>query len=1183
MSQGIKNASFNLRALRDIYPLDAPQLPPIHEDLVYTARLWDISLEKLVYTCLTNRGITHLQLRSNKIASRDKVDVLSGRVFGHALKGPYTCDVMIVGKCLSQEDHKNQLVYSGLTSNILINGFNAAGISSEVYSKFYVTNVINSLPLSKQKTTISGLWIDQQAHLLWQNILMIRPKLIILQGSEAVKLILGKQTTIASTEHKVFKVPINFSESADGPQDIQDVSVVCTLHPQAIAFALNKAGNTKQTHLRAREMTSEEKRFISQLRFVNSVIQNNYQQPKPKQVAIGAAEDIAKVGYRHTSHDLVYYVVDTAQQLEHHLKEMREYALANRGAVAWDAEWQGRRPQDNGAYLRCVQFAYKPRHAVVIALTEPGGKPRFKYTDELQTGDVEWTNEKVCREAGALCKKYMQGLRAAGHFFNADLAWLSYYGPDLTEEHKAADTAEEARTKGGLAIELAAHAIDETAKFGLDEQLVMHTAVPPYYVDFGNSKKKLIKEFGNKFAKDIAIYNRARAYLNKSKVKPPTGKKAKEKLIELTNKLAQLKKAAEYAQLEKDELKNGYGWIPDDVLYPYAAWDAAGEYDLMIYYFFGSDKVRPALDADRFNNDCWLPYWISHRAASPVLEINTTGLLVDRKKVDELGAIYTKRRDELLAELRYIFNWPNFEPHNRFHFAEALFGEKFNGYEVQYGSRRRFRPKGAKSLRLQPLRTSGKYPIEWETLKADQLNTYTPSTGKAVLNEMFYMGEKLTARVKNEEGEYVVKNVSYKNTLRKLIDYRYLFKLLTSLLRSPLKDEQGHIRTNPDGTFIYDAGITELISPDGYCRTSITQTAETGRWKSRDPNLQNVGGKLREVDFKRILGNSYKYPLRSIFTSEPGWFLVEADYSGAELMMAAVLSGDEIMLDHCRRANLPESHPDNFDIHANVAVRAFNLDCDPNKKGLESIGKAHLRNAAKIISFGTLYGQSPKTCAVGLRQQGTFIDTDEAVTIQNTLFGTYPGLRPMLEASANRAVDTVGYLCNLFGRWRRFSAYNSPAELLKMQREAKNAPIQGGVADAVSIAIYNVFAYRNRMRMRFKICLQVHDAILLYVPADELLQVVNEDNGVFKTCMVDEVPLRRRDLDGNILNEDDIYHFGYEYDIYKNWGLKPTPEHFLNYGLDPKIVGWKTEDNLKYFHKAYPDKYWQEEQFFNVS
>lgn len=106
----------------------------------------------------------------------------------------------------------------------------------------------------------------------------------------------------------------------------------------------------------------------------------------------------------------------------------------------------------------------------------------------------------------------------------------------------------------------------------------------------------------------------------------------------------------------------------------------------------------------------------------------------------------------------------------------------------------------------------------------------------------------------------------------------------------------------------------------------------------------------REQDYKRILGDDYTYPIRSLLKAEEGCVLIDADYVGAELFAAAISAGDKQMIEHCLRNQLPEDHPDYYDIHSNTTVEAFRFNCEPTKAALKAIGKAYMRIAAKCVT-----------------------------------------------------------------------------------------------------------------------------------------------------------------------------------------------------------------------------------------
>lgn len=1149
----------NLSA-RKVYPHGAPGLPEPHADLLANAASVGISLSKLTSNILYGYGNRLLRLPVNKSGRMVTLSTLTGRMLDSRIKthGPVKADIMVIGKCPTAYDMGAQKLFSRDDEKILRHAFIRAGFDGDIDSKVYVTSLLKSTSLDPSKAGLQSTWIEQQRYLLYQEILLVRPKFIVLQGADVVKAILGKSATLGKYEGEVVEKYFDTRISAVSPPSGFTAKIVCTISPSAVIAARGRLGVTAVKALSG-GMTSEEKRLINNMTFLHKCYD-----PEEHAKANGeiVAEldptdsDVETVGVVGMDRGLKYYVVDTVDQLVHHLKLMRKNCKNK--IVAWDAEWQGRHPQDSKAYLRCIQFSYRPDSAVVIALTHKGGSPRFSY----KTSDGSYSTKNGTRVAARLCKKFMQGLRAAGHFFNADLEWFAYYGLDLRDEYAPAATPEDCRHSGGLALELAAHAIDETARFGLDEQLAIHTNVPNYVSSFNAMKaeqRKAIQRRAADLLKEKARYLRAKKTLDDG------GKLTKERLrffgeYDLLAKNDEIKEAVE----ARKDLDIGYGWISDEALYPYGAWDAAGELRLANYFW------EEGLDGDRYGKPCWKAYWISHQAAPAVLEINRTGLLVDRKGVDQVAKLFSDRKAELLTSLREQFNWPDFNPQNRFHIAEAMFGEKYNGYYQQYGSVKRCRPEGAMCLHIVPLRSTGKYPVPWETVRGTpQEMEITPSAGKQSLLELFYLKDQVITEVVNADGEVSDEPRDHSKVLRDILDYKFLAKAVQGILREPLTDDDDNEVYDEDGNLVYSDGVTEYMSDDGYCRTHITQVTETGRWKSRDPALQNLS-KSRESDYRRIIGEKYTRSIRSIFTVEPGWFLVEADYSGAELMMLATMAQDYTMIDHCQRSGLDEDDPNYFDIHANLAVTAFNLDCPPTKTGLDDIGKIALRTAAKAVIFGLAYGQSPEACATLLRASGTFITADDASRLQQNVFQTYEGIRPFLAQCASR-VTNPGWLCNMFGRRRRFFYTEERQDIKKQEREAMNAPIQGGVADAMTLAIANLYKYRIQSKMDFKIVLQIHDAVMLAVPHYELMHVIDPKEGVFRKCLIDQVPLIATDLDGDRVSNKK-YYFNSSTDIQTSWSEIPTPDKFLPYGLDPALVGWRKQ-NGTYLHKKFKQIY----------
>lgn len=550
-------------------------------------------------------------------------------------------------------------------------------------------------------------------------------------------------------------------------------------------------------------------------------------------------------------------------------------------------------------------------------------------------------------------------------------------------------------------------------------------------------------------------------------------------------------------------------------------------------------ELDPLLDCDYEGNCCREAFWESMMAAPAVLEIHQTGITVDKARVDDLTVAFVEARDERERRIREWAAWPGFNIRSVFHVREFLFGEDLAGkFDAATGRPVRQRPPDAVSLLVDPVLDTSKPPKPWPDLVAQGLaDRHTPGTSKAVLPQLIRL------------------NPGCKDQLEWLRDHRILDQVLKSVLRPPSSDADGAWLRDEDTGLVYDAGLAKCVCDDGRVRTHIYQTKETGRWSSARPPLQNIS-KTRDRDYKRMLGDRYKHKLRSILRAAPGHALVEADYKGAELFGTAVMAGDAAMIDHAQRSNLPDEgydergnecpggkfpHPDYYDIHSNIAVLAFKLDCPPTKNGLKEAGFEHLRTLAKRRIFGLLYGQSDESSVQTAREEGVFLEVEEARAVTRAIFATYPGLEPFFESCRERAtVDR--WLCHCFGRFRRFP-YSADRKLQgEFERQAMNFPIQGMIASAVNRAVSNLYFYREDVGAPdlYRIVLQIHDAVLLEVPLEHVDFVVGQ---VVPYCMRDQVPIYPTDLAG-VPTGLGPYFLGYEVEVAEHWGEKLPRERW---------------------------------------
>ena len=263
----------------------------------------------------------------------------------------------------------------------------------------------------------------------------------------------------------------------------------------------------------------------------------------------------------------------------------------------------------------------------------------------------------------------------------------------------------------------------------------------------------------------------------------------------------------------------------------------------------------------------------------------------------------------------------------------------------------------------------------------------------------------------------------------------------------------------------------------GRVHTSYSQTGSvTGRLASSDPNLQNIPTRTE-------IGRQ----VRNAFVAGNGKFLLAVDYSQIELRIVAHMAQDEAMLDAFRAGQ---------DIHTATAAAVQGLD-------LAAVTKDQRRHA-KAINFGLIYGMS----AFGLTRT-TDLTLAEAENFVKAYFMQFPGVKSYLDGTRQFA-KREGYVETLLGRRRYFPNLKNPvnqALRAREEREAINAPVQGTAADIMKIAMVRLPAALEKAGLSARMLLQVHDELVLEVPAAERTETIKVVTEVMENAYPLSIPL----------------------------------------------------------------------------
>jgi DNA polymerase-1 len=251
-----------------------------------------------------------------------------------------------------------------------------------------------------------------------------------------------------------------------------------------------------------------------------------------------------------------------------------------------------------------------------------------------------------------------------------------------------------------------------------------------------------------------------------------------------------------------------------------------------------------------------------------------------------------------------------------------------------------------------------------------------------------------------------------------------------------------------------DALVEEIdpITKRVHTRFAMAATT-TGRLSSTEPNLQNIP--IRTEEGGRI---------RRAFVAEKGNLLISADYSQIELRLLAHVADLPVLRESFRLGE---------DIHARTASEVFGVPM----AGMDSL----TRRRAKAINFGIIYGIS----AFGLARQ-LQIEPGQARRYIEAYFERYPGIRDYMEQTKEEARRN-GFVLTPFGRrcWIPGIADKNGSRRAYAERQAINAPLQGGSADIIKRAMVRLPAALSAAGFSARMLLQVHDELMFEAPESE--------------------------------------------------------------------------------------------------
>lgn len=274
-----------------------------------------------------------------------------------------------------------------------------------------------------------------------------------------------------------------------------------------------------------------------------------------------------------------------------------------------------------------------------------------------------------------------------------------------------------------------------------------------------------------------------------------------------------------------------------------------------------------------------------------------------------------------------------------------------------------------------------------------------------------------------------------------LLEYADLNKLMTTYV-TPYTG--GEVKRVTNGKETITDRKSLLIN--GRVHTNFkAHGAETGRFSSTEPNLQNIPS-----------SGDYGKLVRNLFTAPPGHKLVVADYSQIEPRVIAAFSNDPVMMNNYLTGG---------DIYTTIG----------DTMGVD-------RKAGKVLVLAISYGVGPDKIASSIGC--TVPEAKKLLTDFEKRFASIAKYKAKVIRMAKQS-GPVPFIETLFGRRRYIPDLNSKEMglLSRAERQAFNTMIQGSAADIMKLALVRAHSCFTD-EPDINVILTVHDELVTIAPED---------------------------------------------------------------------------------------------------
>ena len=321
------------------------------------------------------------------------------------------------------------------------------------------------------------------------------------------------------------------------------------------------------------------------------------------------------------------------------------------------------------------------------------------------------------------------------------------------------------------------------------------------------------------------------------------------------------------------------------------------------------------------------------------------------------------------------------------------------------------------------------------------------------------------------------------------------------------------------GAISTDAEVLEELSEEHPFPAAILKVRQLG--KIRNTYISKIlpeldkDGRIR-TNFNLIfttsgrLSSSGKFNAQQIPRDDPiikgcivapeGYSIVSQDLQTGEMYYAAVLSGDK---------NLQKVFLDKGDFHSSIAKMVFALDCV-----VEAVKELYpaMRQSAKAISFGILYGSGPdKVASTVSKATGEYYDVDTAREDISAYFTKFNKLKKWLK-SREEFIRANGFTYSFFGRKRRLvNVFSSDKGIAAHEiRSGINSEVQSVCSDVNLLGAIDTADELKRKNLDARIIMLVHDSIVGVVKDEivpEYCEILKRNTQKDRGCSIPGCPI----------------------------------------------------------------------------